>query len=387
MMKMRKIIFTLLSGLVFLPICYATEEPNQAVGIIPNEEMPAVLELIANAIRENYEQIKTWSGEIDEKITWVHTGNAAKEMFVFTNGKGEIPKAIPQKAEDKITFAVDANKNLVYVDTVRDKPSSYFDYDTGNDLGNSKSSTIWSTTIARPDFLINAEDSSFEKGTGRLLHKRAEKKPLKREQQTGWYKLADIGDPRRAFFPGAGFTWDTLDNLIKRINKYGKIEFDGYRFTIEEHKKGDNIEYKIIEPSVVNMERSKPEHYAIITMVFSSRDGFNMTYWDAATGSGAIFQKHTWEYGLVDGIYLPERRIIKIYDPNGIATDEYDFTYSNNKVNQEISPETFTYKNLKLRNGDKFIDQIAGKEYKYEDANLVFVKELPSKTEPNNPPE
>ncbi|OHB55872.1 MAG: hypothetical protein A2173_04730 [Planctomycetes bacterium RBG_13_44_8b] len=374
-----KIVFVFVCFLISGFACKAlgAAEPNQAVRIIPNEETPAILELIANAIRENYEQIKTWYGEIDKKITWVHTGSLAEELFRnATDAKGAVPKALLQKAEDKITFAVDANKNLVYVDTLRDKPSNYFNYNTGDNVGNSGPSPICSTIIARSDFILKAHSNSFEKGTGRLLHKRAIKEPLKSEPRTGWYKLADISDPRRAFFPGAGFTWDTLDNLIKRINKYGKIEFDGYKFTIEEHKKGDNIEYKIIEPAVVNMEQSRPEHYAIITMIFSSRDGFNMIYWDVATGSSMVFQEHTWEYELVDGIYLPKRRIIKIYDSNGTVTDEYDSTYNNNKVNQEVSPETFTYNNLGLKNGDKFIDKIEGKEYKYQDANLVFIADV-----------
>ncbi|MDD5065349.1 MAG: hypothetical protein PHQ35_11400, partial [Phycisphaerae bacterium] len=351
------------------------EEPNQAVRIIPDEEVPAILELIANAIRGNYEQIKTWSGEINKKITWVHTGSLAEDLFRnATNAKGEAPKAILQKAEDKITFAVDANKSLVYVDTLRDKPSNYFNYNTGDNVGNSGPIPIWSTIIATPDCLLKGDAYSFEKGTGGVLHKRAEKKSSKREPQGDLYE--GRYDPRKAFFAEAGVTWNTLESLIKKINKYGKIEFDGYRFKIEEHKKGDNIEYKIIEPAVVNIERSRPEHYAILTMVFSSRDGFNMTYWDAATGSGVVFQKHTWEYELVDGIYLPRRRIIKIYDPNGTVTDEYDSTYKNNKVNQEISPETFTYKNLGLKDGDKFVDKIAGKEYKFQDANLVFVADV-----------
>ncbi|MDD5063441.1 MAG: hypothetical protein PHQ35_01600, partial [Phycisphaerae bacterium] len=351
------------------------EEPNQAVRIIPDEEVPAILELIANAIRGNYEQIKTWSGEIDEKITWLDTGEKVKEIFELTEETGKLPEAILQKAEDKITFAVDANKNLVYVDKFREK-NQFLNPVTGVNLGRKSSHPIQSTKIATPSYIVEARPSSFEKSTGRLLYNRAEKKPLKRERQTEWYKLSDIGDPRRAFFPGADFTWDTLNNLIKRINKYGIIEFSGYRLKIEEHKKGDNIEYKIIEPAVVNMEQSRPEHYAILTMVFSSRDGFNMTYWDAATGSGMVFLKHTWEYELVDGIYLPKRRIIKTYDTNGTVTDEYDFTYKNNKVNQGIPPETFTYKNLGLKDGDKFIDKIAGKEYKYQDANLVFVADV-----------
>jgi hypothetical protein len=40
-----------------------------------------------------------------------------------------------------------------------------------------------------------------------------------------------------------------------------------------------------------------------------------------------------------------------------------------------------------LKNGDKYIDNIAGKEYKYEDANLIFVKNLSVVAEPNSPPD
>jgi hypothetical protein len=308
-----KIIFVLLWFFISGFACRAlgAEKPNQTVRIIPDEEVPAILELIANAIRENYEQIKTWSGEIDKEITWVHTGSLAEELFRnATDAKGEMPKTILQKAEDKITFSVDANKNLVYVDTLRDKPSTYFNYNTGDSVGNSGPNPIWETIIATPDHLFVGGTHSFEKGTGRVLHKSAEKKLSRLEPQSNLYE--GRYDPRKAFFAGADVTWNTFNSLIKKINKYGKIEFDGYKFKIEEQKKGDNIEYKIIEPSVVNMERSQPEHYVIITMIFSSRDGFNMTYWDAATGNGVVFQKQIWEYELVDGIYLPKRKIIKI---------------------------------------------------------------------------
>jgi len=349
----------------------AVEDTYQTVRNFPEAEMPIILNLITSGIRDNYERIITWSGEIDKKITWVHTGSLAKDIFKnATDAKGEVPDSILQKAEDKITFAVDANKNFVYVDTLRDKPSTYFNYNTGAEVGNSGPSPIWSTVIARPDFLLKADAHSFEKGTGRLLHKKAEKKLSKQESQKGLYE--GRYDPRRAFFPGSDFTWDSLADLIKRINKYGKMEFDGYSLKIEKRIKGDIIEYKIIQPGVVNLERSDPNHYVILTKIFSSKCGFNMIYFEAATGSGMVFQEYTWEYELIGGIYLPKRVIVRLYGSKGKMTNEYDSTYKNNKVNQGISPETFEYQNLNLRDGDEFIDKILNKEYRYKAATRTL---------------
>jgi hypothetical protein len=343
----------------------AAADANQTVRSVPAEEIPTILDLIANGIRENYERINTWTGEIDKKITWVHTGSLVEELLEnAADRKGDVPETLLQKAQDKITFAVDTNNNFVYVDTLRDKPSTYFNYNTGTAVGNSGPSPIWSTIIAKPDFLLKADAQSFEKGTGRLIHKKAEKKLSKQKSQRSLYE--GRYDPRKAFFPGADFTWDTLDRLIARLEKYGKIAIDGYTFKMEEYKRGDNIEYEIIEPTVMNLERTKPEHYVILTMVFSSQYGFNMTSFEAANGSGTVFQKFTWEYELTDSVYVPKRVIMKLHNVKGEVTDEYDSTYKNNKVNQEISSDTFEISNLKLMDGDVFIDEIANKKSVYK---------------------
>jgi hypothetical protein len=367
-----EIVFVLLLFLTTGYTCQvlAGEDVNQSVRIIAEDEMPLILGLIASDIRQNYERIKTWSGEIDENITWLDTGAGAEKIFKkATNAKGETPESILQKAEDKIVFAVDANKNLVYVDKFRTK-NQYLNPITGIDIGRRSSTQIKSTTIATPDYIIEASPYSYEKGTGRIRENRAVKKLPKLKSQSGLYE--GKYDPRKAFFSSADFTWDDLGSLIKRIDDFGKIEFDGYRFKMEEYKKGDNIEYKIISPSVVNDERSKPEHYVILTMIFSNKCGLNMTYWEAATGSGQVLQKYTWEYEFVNGVYLPKKLIVKFYGPKGEVTNEYDYTYKNNKVNQEISPGTFECTNLNLKDGDVLVDEISKEEYRYEESTHTF---------------
>lgn len=351
----------------------AVEESSQTIRDVPEDEMPIILEMISSDISQNYESIRTWSGDIEKKTTRILTGSLAKDLFKnAADANGEAPEVIRQKSENKIKFVVDANKDFVYVDTLRDKPSRYLDYNNGAEIGNSGPIPTLSTVIAKPNFILRSDAHSFEKGTGRLIHKRAVKIPSKREQQTGWYKLENVWDPRRSFFTGANFTWDNIKWTIKRLSRYGKIEFDGYKFKMEEIKIGDKVEYKIIKPSVLDMERSKPEHYVIQTMIFSGKYGNNMIYWEAATGNGTVFQKYTWEYELVDSVYLPKRVTIKLYGPKGEVTREYDSIFVNNQVNKEIPPGTFEPTNLNLKDGDILVDKISKKEYKYEESTKTF---------------
>lgn len=305
----------------------AVEDTNQTVRIIPEGEISIVLRLIANDIRENYERIGTWSGEIDIKITWLWTGAEAEDISAkLTGAQGQLLATVLQRAEEKTAFAVGADKNLIYVENFREKRCKFLDPVNGRDLGimswPHNSGSCGYTVIARPDFLLKAEPYSFEKGTGRIIGRRAVKKASERDQQTGLYGYEDVWDPRRVFFPGAEFTWDNLENLAKHIDRFGKMEFDGYRLKIEKHQKGDITEYKIMQPGVVSLERDSPDDYAIITRVFSDEYGLNMKYWKVASGSGQILQEFSWEYELVNGVYLPKKVVEKHYGANGDVTRE-----------------------------------------------------------------
>lgn len=350
----------------------ADNPSGDGLRIIPDDEMPIVLDLIANQMRDNYERIITWSGEIDVKINSLITGDTAEVIFEkVTDANGEPPVAILQKVEEKTVFVIDANKNYVYIDNFREKPGKYFHYIDGRDLGNKGASPYRSTLIARPDFFIEAKPKRFDIKDNTIIQRKAVKRPSRQEPATGFY-VGIFSDPRRIYVPGGGYTWNHLGILKKKINRYGKIEFDGYSLQMEEHIKGNVIEYKIIEPSVVSLERSDPNHYVIITKIFSSQCGFNMTYWEAATGSGMVFQKITWEYELINGVYLPKRVVQKDYRSNGEVGYEKGCTYTNSKLNQKIPSETFEYTNLKLKDGDIFIDEILKKEYRYNGATKTL---------------
>jgi hypothetical protein len=338
----------------------AEEASKETIRIVPEEEMPLILNLIANQTRDNYERIVTWSGEIDVKTSWLWTGAKAEDFFKrFTHAKGDVPESILQKAEEKITFAIDTKKNFVYVDQFREK-NQYLNHITGIDLGRKSTYPICSTLIARPDFLLEAKPQSFK--DNKIIHSRAIKKASIQDLATGLYQ--GFNDPRKTFVRGGIFTWDSFDKLVKNIDKFSIV--DGYSLKMEEHQKGEVIKYNIIQPFIVNLERSDPNHYLILTKIFSSQYGFNMIYWEATSGGGIPLQKFTWEYELINGVNLPKRVVEKHYALSGEVALEKESTYVNNKLNQKIPSETFEYTNLKLKEGDIFIDEILNKEYRYK---------------------
>jgi hypothetical protein len=165
------------------------EDPNQPIRNITENEMPAILQMIGSHIHDNFKRINTWTGEINENITWIHTGTSAKNLFEnATDTKGTAPNAIKQKVVDKIVFAIDANKDCIYIDNIREKPSQYFNQDTGGDLGNSKSTPYRYTIISKPEYLLKSEPRSFNKNN-EIFRMRAVKKAPKQDLRTGLYRL------------------------------------------------------------------------------------------------------------------------------------------------------------------------------------------------------
>jgi hypothetical protein len=332
----------------------------------PNE-MIAVLDLIGTCIQGNYSKIQTWTGQAEVEIKYLHTGKNAQEIFQsFTDGKGEPPIAILQTINEQFEFAIDTQKNFVYTDSFRIRPSQYVDPITKQDLGNKGSNPYRLTSIAVPDYLIQAKPKSVDSKEKQIIASWAKKVSSQRDLSTGLYNEMD--DPRMAFSPGGVFPWKSFDLIQDKIQKNGRIEFDGYQYKIYEIKRGDQQDFKIIHPAVINLERSSPEHYVITTKICSEKYGYNFTEWKIARGDGLLLTEYFWEYDLVDGIYLPKIYIEKQYNSTGEVIREKRSLFIRNTINQPIDPEIFGYKSLHLTNGDLFIDEMENKKFRYNES-------------------
>lgn len=332
----------------------------------PNE-MIAVLSLIGTSLLDNYSRIQTWFGQAELEIRYIHSGKNAQEIFQsFTDGKGEPPIAILQTINEQFEFAVDVNKDSVYTDSFRRKPSQYVNAITKQDLGNKGSNPYRLTSIATPDYLIQVKPKSVDSKGKQIVASWARKVSSQRDLSTGLYN--GIDDPRMVFCPGGVFPWKSFESIQDKIRKNGRIEFDGYQYKIYEMKRGDQQDFIIIHPAVINLERSRPEHYVIATKICSEKYGYHFTEWKMARGDGLLLSEYTWEYEQVDGIYLPKIYIEKQYNSSGEAIREKRMKFVKNSVNQLIEPEVFGCKSLHLTEGDLLIDELKNKRYRYNES-------------------
>jgi len=247
----------------------------------------------------------------------------------------------------------------------RENPPYYTDFETGRDLG-TKSAPSQKVSIVTPEYYINYGPHIMRDGaiTSRKFVKKVRQKGLTCTNLSG-----PVSDPREHLV-GRTPIWETFARVLQYMDVHGEVSVDGYAMKVEKCTNGNLTKYRIQIPGKVARE-----NYAFVTRVFSSKKGFNNVLYEETNPEGQLLHKRSRDYDLIDGVYAPSKTTEQIFERNnGKLSYEEKYTFKNQKVNVPIPPETFTYKNLGLRNGDKFIDKIQDKEYTYQDGALVPVE-------------
>ena len=257
-------------------------------------EIPKILNMISDAAQDNYRGISTWEGEVESELDYIYEGEAAERIFKSsTHNIGETPRAIINSAETIVKFSLDAEKSCIYVHNYSDKPIKYMDLDTGRDLG-AKGIPGEAKSILTKEYYIKYRADRMRNGV--VTSRKAIKKNIKDcpECQT-----SPVFDPRESFNAGEP-VWKTLQHVSEHIKKKGEWKIDGHNFRAEENNDGNVVHYRIIIPGKIS------DAIVFSTMVFSGDKGFNITLFEATDINGRIFQKATWDYDLIQGIYLPK---------------------------------------------------------------------------------
>ncbi|MBA7648323.1 hypothetical protein ES703_56109 [subsurface metagenome] len=333
----------------------------------PNR-IPETLTMISNRIQSNYDQIKTWQGKEEVIEDYIYEGAKAERLFkTKTDGLGEIPSQIRKHTETIIEFSLDAEKGFKYANYYPIKPLQYADLKSLRDLG-AKGIAGRRRNIVTPEYQIDCTGDTMRDGI--VMSRRAVKQARPKNNLACAGNLDPVYDPRISFKAFGNQIWQLFPMLVELIKKRGKYSVDEYDLKVEERKSGDITEYRIILPS----KGGSPESYQYFfsRMVFSSDKGFNIISYQHTVQNGILLRNRTWNYDFVDGVHVPKIMTQQDFNwPNGTLRHERIVTFKNQKVNKPISAETFTYKNLGLKNGDKFIDKILYKEYTYQDEKLI----------------
>jgi hypothetical protein len=332
--------------------CLASEEKEGFYPVDINR-IPDVLNLIKSQVIGNYERIKTWQG---------------KAEGILTYGKYRM-----------VAFDLNVEKDLLYVN---DSPAELIE-DANIEGGKRIKMTDVlrnQISIVSPDFYIHSQPVV---GPGNKVVKRKAFKELhQKDCPTCRSSLPFVFDPRSHLKEPMAIIQKSFPLIIKKTRELGENKTDNLIRKVEEQTKNGITEYRVIESLKITLDPSDP-NYFIMSSIFSSAKGFNMICQETTLhtpNETRTIQRRTWDYDLVDGIYVLSKTMTQSYSLNTSKSSFYEeIDFNDIKINQPISNEVFSFKNLDLRNDDKFIDKITGKEYKYQDANLVFIADI------NNP--
>ena len=357
-------------GVILLIVSNATVAyglPGDATGgfhpVDPNR-IPEILNMISTKMRNNYELIETWRGEVHLSIDRINQGATAEKLFKqYTLGNGDIPAAVLKHVEITIEFDLNMEKDLLFVNQYSEKPPHFTDFETGRDLG-TKMITDRSKTIVTPEYYLRSSPNTTRAGV--VLNRKAVKTKREKVGMGCGSGMPPIYEPRDSF--GAKrMILETLPRLVQHINEHGEFNVDGYRLKVEEQKNGDVTRYLVKQPAKIQAEM-----YVFLKMVFCSENGFNVVSYEITDPNGKVSRRLTWEYELVSGVYLPKKMTEERFErTNGELSYHRESTFRNLQLNQLIPEKTFTYKNLGLKNSDKFVDRILDKEYIYQDEKLI----------------
>jgi len=335
----------------------------------PNR-IPQILTMISGQVHDNYDKIKTWQGEQDVIIDYTEEGPTAERTFKkYTDGIGEIPRIVRRRVECTTGFAVDIESDFLYASNYWGKPIQYTDLESGRDLG-SKSAPDFKRSIVTPESYIHCRPNTMRDGV--VMSRKAVKEAL---QECPTCDSPSVFDPRELFGLPLQPVWVTFPRMIKIINEHGEYNVDGYRLQVEERTQGNSKEYRIIKPGRLSHDpkyKSDPENYLFLTQIFSGEKGFNVVLEEMAHSDGGLLYRSTLDYDLIDGIYLPSKTTNQNFrrDSGNLAYEKKGI-FKNLQVNHPIPEDTFSYKNLGLQNGDKFVDKIAEKTYIYKAGQLL----------------
>ena len=340
---------------------------------IAPDKVPDELAKLADVTKANYEKIKTWQGKVaSESSYFYYRGEKTADLLRRHAGIKSIaePNELTMTGKSAMEFNIDMKNNLLFRYQNRSKPIEYIDTEKGVTYTSLEESSE-STRIIAGEYEIKSYPYTMKKD-GTILSRRVRKQPRRQSQI-----ITDDSDPRYCYSIGKP-VWVLLSEFSEGIRRYNKdpngavgtlpnSAFGGVVLEKAKTAKGVTYLMKFTIPGASLPDEEK--------FIFDGEKGFNPVYVEVKTDKGIKISEITRDFIEVQGIFLPAKQQVLQYDrSDGRLRRMAESTFSDMKVNMELPDKIFSYKNLGLKNGDEFIDEIEKKEYTYQDANLVPVK-------------
>jgi len=367
----KKSDFVVLAIVVVCVWCYPCQGSEDEFQKIDPNSVPGELMRLSTLTRENYEKIKTWQGKMNYHAVWAYRGSEVADRLKEAGVKpAEWPEDLEKIYDATIDFKVDLQNDLyfkhfnrpgpvLYVDPVKDRdhtPSSDNSYaDTNHEF----------TTIVTPGNRIEVSINTRTKD--RVVSGRTARKQLAPSHR-------ELDDPR-VFFNVGSPVWQLLSQLgqslanpTKGVATYGVV-------LEKKETAGSAVSYRV--------KMSSPgKSHAVVTCILSGDVGFNPVYVelrDVNDGNLVLF-KTTVEFATVQDVFVPKKLHQLQFDRvDGKLKRDVEYEITEMQINVAIPEDAFSVQKCGLFDGDRFIDEIAKKEYTYKLDSGCFVDKNDSK--------
>ncbi len=357
----KLVVKLLIITLIFSLAHPATSTETEDFQKVDPNEVPNELAMLAAVTRANFEKIKTLQGKASIERILVYRGSrAAKVLEQFAGITSIEPNQIADITKSTSKFKIDLEKDLFFKFVNIPKPSELIDLENGTVYQTSFAS-VERAKIITEEYEIETRPYRRNKD-GTISSRIAEKQPRKYPQI-----ITDDSDPRIGFNidkPVCVFLTELSDGL--RNYRQGIIR-SFYGVVLEKAQTEKGITYRV---QLIIQGGTKPS----TIFVLDGEKGFNPTHFEHKNSKNIKVYEIIADFNEIDGIFVPcERRYIQYDVADGRFRQESKSTFSDVQVNVALPENTFTYKNLGLKDGDKFVDKILDKEYIYKNEELIPV--------------
>jgi len=358
---------SILSIILVLLACSLALGQSEGFQAVESENVPGILSTITTKSKQNFEQIYTWQGELESSRYFIHKGRMAKGTFErHTDAAGASPNEIAELDSSFIVFRCDLDKGLFYSKVCRQTPTRYFDPADGRDLG-TKSITDCGSHIVTGEYRLSSDTSVLRKGE--VVQRKATKEKIEKDDSSY------VGR-QPVYLPGYLFdidsqVWERYPEFAKILEEKGKYVFSGLAMKAEQRTLSGDLQYRIHEPFYMNAFDIR----GWLINTYSEKAGYNIIDSERITVDGKLMWRKSTEYQKVNGVYVPIRDTEETYsyESDFSLRTHKEWVFKNVRINEPIPAETFTYRNLGLKDDDKFVDKILDKEYIYKNEELVPV--------------
>jgi len=370
----------ILRAMVTLFLLMFTYSVNFAQSLQPMPESDYVefLNKAAALMKANYEKINTWQGEFSIEEDNYYYGEQCRSFDIDANDPASRSDSIRRSISIVQEFATDVKNNKLYCS--KSMPKYKFkalDLDRDIILDRLYSPTV---SIVTPyEYLSFKPNFNYgyggKKVNGKWSGSQAFRWPKEKAKNEQW---SDIRDPRKYFSEGHRMIWEVLEALRNHIANPSPDIPEGKAPKISIMTEGTKTYIKTRFYRSEDCNGCNPNlEFVNINMILDSSVEYNLIHREALNTNNEILQTLDITYESIDGICVPKTvHYVTLRSSDLKKSFDSKITFMKSILNVPIHEETFTYKNLGLKEGEVFRDEIQKKEYKYQNANLIFVSDL-----------